>query len=363
VTGAVRELFPRVERLYSNYHYGHESIPGWRAAQRVCAPDYFDRFFSYGIPAGDLPDADLRTFLAQLAVQTDEQAAQGLLALYEKATPKRVVEKLRTLEATFDSTTSRAVASALSGISDRLPDPPGPGPNVASPSVQAAMHIANTLIQIEAGEREPLLRQIITTSPVLPFASEVLRWSRVRSGDQVTREARPLTAGQITNLEGVLAARIAVASKEAPLFVSMPQYAPSLYYEWSRDAGTAVVEEYLREVCSGNAANCIALIRAFMPTAWDLVTRRPVSTEVDAHTYGSIADLGVVDVLLDTLAAAFPSTAAAELPADAASLNADERIALQFVRIHRDIQGRKVVQADQEQEIPPENPTPGSPQA
>lgn len=363
VTGALRELFPRIERLYSNYHYGHESIPGWRAAQRVCAPDYFDRFFSYGIPVGDLPDADLRTFLAQLAVQTNEQAAQGLLALYEKASPKRVVKKLRALEATFDSTTERAVASALSGTSDRLPDPPGPGPNVASPFVQAAMHIANTLIQIKAGEREPLLRRIITTSPVLPFASEVLRWSRVRSGDQVAPEARPLTADQITSLEGVLAARIAETSEEAPLFVSMPRYAPSLYYEWGRGAGTAVVEEYLREVCSGNVGNCIALIRAFMPTAWDLLTRLPISTEVDAHTYSSIADLGVVDVLLDTLAAAFQSTAAAELPADPAGLNADERIALRFVRIHRDIQNRKVVQADQGQEPTPEDPTPGSPQA
>jgi hypothetical protein len=285
------------------------------------------------------------------------------LALYKKATPKRVVEKLRALEATFDSTTERAVAHALSRTSDRLPDPPGSGPNVASPFVQAAMHIANALIQFESGEREPLLRRIITTSPVLPFASEVLRWSRVRSGDQVAPEARPLTADQITSLEGVLAARIAETSEEAPLFVSTPRYAPSLYYEWGRGAGTTVVEEYLREVCSGNAANCIALIRAFMPTAWDLLTGLPIGTELDAHTYSSIADLGVVDALLDTFAAAFPSTAAAELPADLAGLNADERTALRFVYIHRDIQSRKVVQANPRQEPTSEDPAPGSPQA
>ena len=63
------------------------------------------------------------------------------------------------------------------------------------------MHIASTLIRLEAWEREPLLQQIMTASAVLPFASEVLQWSRVRSGDQVAPEARPLTAEQITALE------------------------------------------------------------------------------------------------------------------------------------------------------------------
>ena len=275
-----------------------------------------------------------------------------------------MIEKLRTVEAAFDSPTALAVSSAISDTSNRLPDPQGPGPNVDSPFVQAAMHIANTLVRIDAQEREPLLRRIMSTSAVLPFASEVLRWSRVLSGGQVAPQARPLTAEQITTLEGVLATRIAEISEEAPLFVSMPRYAPSLYYEWGRGAGTAMVEQHLRKMCSGNAENCIALTRAFMPIAWDLLTRLPIGSEVDRHTYDSISGLVPADVILDTFAAAFPSTAADELPAYSADLNDDEQIALRFVRIHRAVQNQKVkvVPPDQEQAPASEDPAPGSSQ-
>jgi hypothetical protein len=364
VTGALRQLFPRIERLYSNYHYGQESIPGWRAAQRICTPDYFDRFFAYGTPAGDLRDADVRAFRHHLSNQSNELTAQELSALYDKATVKRVIEKLRAVEATFDSPTALAVSSAISDTSNRLPDPRGPGPNVDSPFVQAAMHIANTLTRIDAQEREPLLRRIMSTSAVLPFASEVLQWSRVISGDQVAPQARPLTAEQITTLKGVLASRIAELSDEAPLFISMPQYAPSLYYEWRTAAGAAVVAQHMRKTCSGNVENCIALIRAFMPTAWDLLTRLRIGSEVGRNTYDSISGLVPADIILDTFAAAFPSTAAAELPADTADLNDDEQIAVRFVRIHRAVQNQKVkaVSPDQEQAPASEAPAPGSSQ-
>ena len=87
VRDALRQLFPRIERIYSNYHYGTESIPGWHAAQRICAPDYFDRFFAYGIPIGDLADADLSRFIDRLQGQTEPEVAQTLGALYKSRAP------------------------------------------------------------------------------------------------------------------------------------------------------------------------------------------------------------------------------------------------------------------------------------
>jgi|SRR5579862_373217 len=350
VTGALRKLFPRIERIYSNTHWGNEWLATWHAAQRICAPDYFDRFFSYGIPVGDLADADIRAFLSQASTQTEDPVAEGLVALYEKATSQRVIEKLRRVETTVDAPTARAVAIAIADTSDRLPDPPtGPMASFSSPFTQAAMHISNILRQAGAQDREPLLRRIIETSPSLPFASEVLRWSRILSGDDVAPDARPLTQTEIAGLEGALSIRIAASAVDAPLFHSTPKYAPSLYYDWQRGAGATVVEQHLQTVCTGNVENCLALIRAFMPTAWSMETGLPVGSQVERNTYDSITGLVPATVIVETLASAFPSTVAAELPADTSGMDQDERIAVRFVHIHQFVESQTTVKPDEEQ--------------
>jgi hypothetical protein len=147
------------------------------------------------------------------------------------------------------------------------------------------MHIANILRQMGAQDREPLLQGIISVGPSLPFADEVLRWSRILCGDDVAPDARPLSAEDITGLEATLSARIAASAAETPLFLSMPRHAPSLYYEWLHGAGKTAVEQHLSEVCSADVGNCLALVRAFMPTAWGMETGLPVGALVERNTY------------------------------------------------------------------------------
>ena len=343
VKGLLRELFPRIERLYSNYHYGQESIPGWHAAQRICAPGYFDRYFSYGIPIGDLADAELRSFLRQLHEQSDEEAADALDTLFELSTPKRVVEKLRPLETTLDSATSRALVFAIADRSDLIPDLlASPMSGFTSPFGQAAMHIANVVTHMPSGERPAVLRRIIEHSASMPFALDVLRWSRVLSGDDVTPEARTLTPAEIMELEVALADRIATAAAEAPFFLSMPRYAPDLYYAWKSGTGRTTVEDHLTALCAGNLENALALVRAFMPTAWSMETGMSVGSQVERNTYDSIAGLMDPQVITNTFAAAFPSAAVETIPEDTSSLGVDERIALRWALIHRVVQAQTV---------------------
>jgi hypothetical protein len=46
-------LFPNFARS------GGEMIRVWNANQRICSPHYFDRYFTYSVPAQDVPDKDL----------------------------------------------------------------------------------------------------------------------------------------------------------------------------------------------------------------------------------------------------------------------------------------------------------------
>jgi len=339
VQGVLRELFPRIERLYTNYHYGVESIPGWTDSQRICAPDYFDRFFSYGIPIGDVADTDLRDFIKQLRSGTSEQIAEALGILYENSSPQRVIQKLRPLETGLDAISAKTLALAVSMQSDRLTDPlTSPMAGIVTSFAQSAMHIASLLRQLQQSDRAPLVRIVIDSSPSLPFASEVLRWSRALSGADVAEEAKVLSASEIADLEVALGERVARDAAAMPLFVSVPRYAPALYYDWLRGAGKSAVEQHLTTACSGNVENCLVLVRAFMPNAWSMVSWLPVGSQVERNTYDTIAELIDPQVLVDVFANSYPSTALEQLPNDMTGLDEQEQSAIRFVSIHRFVQ-------------------------
>jgi hypothetical protein len=336
VQGALRELFPRIERLYSTYHYGREAIPGWRDSQRICAPDYFDRFFAYGIPIGDLADAELREFVDRLNAETEEEVAEALGSLYDKSTPQRVIQKLRALETSFDATSARTLVLALAKRSDMLPDPPmSPMAGIATAFLQAAMHVASLLRQMPQGDGAAVIRSVIESSPSLPFASEVLRWSHILSGKDVADEAKALSESEIADLEVALGERVARDAAVVPLFISMPRYAPTLYYDWVRGADKTVVEQHLVSLCSNNVENGLALVRSFIPSAWDVASGLRVDSQVDRNAYDLVAAIVDPQVLVDVFASAYPSTAVDELPEDPSGLDEEEETALRFVRLHR----------------------------
>lgn len=90
---------PPHRTVYSNIHYGEEFNHDWHASQRICAPDYFDRYLFYGIPTGGLADVDLRSFLEHFHEQSEEEATTALGTLFDRSSAKGAMEKLRPFEA------------------------------------------------------------------------------------------------------------------------------------------------------------------------------------------------------------------------------------------------------------------------
>jgi hypothetical protein len=335
VTSALRELFPRIERIFTNHHYGAESIPGWRKDQRVCAPEYFDRFFSYGIPLGDLSDSDFKDFLQRVSQGDSAQTFTGLRELINSSSAERVVQKLRGIEKTLDAPSAYALALAVSAASDLLPDQEtNPLVGVMPPFTQAAMHVASMLLQLPSTERRGVVEKVIESTPSLPFASEVLRWAYALSGDDIVVEERALSTEDIESLQRSLAKRVSEAAAETPLFLTMPRYAPSLYFDWWRGDKDAV-RKHLTEACGGNFDNSLVLVKSFMPTSWSMTTGMPMGSGVHRPTYDSIAELIDAQTLVDAFGSRFPSVGSGAPPADPENLQEAERIALRFAQIHR----------------------------
>jgi predicted KAP-like P-loop ATPase len=61
--GLIEPLFPRT----SNMGYGNDWDPIWAQQQRICSHEYFQRYFTYSVPPGDIGDGEVARFLDALS--------------------------------------------------------------------------------------------------------------------------------------------------------------------------------------------------------------------------------------------------------------------------------------------------------
>src|SRR5690606_8112833 len=55
----IQRLFPRLESVWSNMHYGPDSLYGWRKELRICVADIFPAYFHLSLPHGAVSRADV----------------------------------------------------------------------------------------------------------------------------------------------------------------------------------------------------------------------------------------------------------------------------------------------------------------
>lgn len=75
----VTRLFPRLESVWGNMHYGSDSVVKWRRQLRICAPEIFQTYFKLSLPQGAVSRADIDALLAATP------SSKSFAALLEKA--------------------------------------------------------------------------------------------------------------------------------------------------------------------------------------------------------------------------------------------------------------------------------------
>jgi predicted KAP-like P-loop ATPase len=62
---ALMRLFPRLESVWSNLHYGEGSATDWARQRRVCASDHFDSYFRFSLGDETLPRKEINQLVAR----------------------------------------------------------------------------------------------------------------------------------------------------------------------------------------------------------------------------------------------------------------------------------------------------------
>ncbi len=63
VKALITDLFPRLSSAYAHSSYGSEWLSSWSAEQRISAPEYCPRYFTFAVPHSDVADLEITKML------------------------------------------------------------------------------------------------------------------------------------------------------------------------------------------------------------------------------------------------------------------------------------------------------------
>jgi predicted KAP-like P-loop ATPase len=121
---ALKRLFPRLESIWGNMHYGDSSAREWERLRRVCSPDHFDGYFRFALGEDALPRAEIDSVIAHASdVEFVRAKLRDALGTKRRNGKTMAALMLDELNVHADSVADGAVyplLTAIFGIADEL---------------------------------------------------------------------------------------------------------------------------------------------------------------------------------------------------------------------------------------------------
>ena len=282
------DLFPRLSGVYDNIHYESDSLSDWSSEQRICAPEYCPRYFTYAVPRNDVPDAEV-TAILNTASHGDVTAVETHLTSHLGGpSARRLIEKLRAIEATVNPIAAETLALVIAKLGRTIPNPPTLFSDAEPPS-QAAILISHLLRRIpnQADRIAAGIRVIETVDP-LWFGAECVRWVYVTDKPE-KQSSNTFTKQETAEMRQILVNRIkSYAATGASLFdPGLPQEA-SLLFEWWRAEGRDPVQAHLVDVFTKDPKQVARFLQSQAPSTWSEGEVRPHVGELAADQLKNI---------------------------------------------------------------------------
>jgi hypothetical protein len=321
-------LFPRLK----NTVYGSEWDERWSREQRVCSTDYFARYFSYGVPPGDVPDLKVSRVLEIAGLADDAGVDGSLTEIGASNGMSRLIPKLRLREDGVEPQAAARLALALCRNGSLLPREKQMLVSDWSFS-QAAILVMNLVRRIPSGqERDDLARRIIKAAEPLAFAFECLRWLR-KDKDQAESE-RVITVELEEELGGILAGRIRSQAALAPLYKSHGTDAPRLFWIWNKYAPAGEVELYLRKRFETDPTEINDFLAAYLAKAWGVESGLSRLSDFERENFDAVATLIAPEFIFTKLREKYGSELDAPEYHDSDDVPVARRIARQFAFVY-----------------------------
>ncbi|MGB5853407.1 MAG: P-loop NTPase fold protein [Rhodanobacter sp.] len=278
-------LFPRIGSM----GYGSEWDSIWAREQKVCSTQYFKRYFTYGVPVGDVPDSHVAALCEGVAQASPAERRVLLEAFAARQGLPTLVARLRQREATITIEQAKALITTFAANGDLLPRERGMM-ILADTRAKAGMLIADLLRQIPSPEdRQAEAERAIRMAMPVGFAMECIRWIRNYEGRQPER--RVLADEGEAPLRAILTSRIEQANAEASLYTSHPKDAQSLYWAWAHGSSQEHVREKLVATFDEHPKELDSFLACYVGEAWEMDSGLPRPADFRREQYNSVTSI------------------------------------------------------------------------
>jgi len=309
VARLLKVLFPRIETLLGNMTYPNEWDQRWAREQRICAEEYFDRYFRYGVPPGDVPDREITAFVDQARSATEAELQAELVRIAGTSGVRKIISKLRGIEDTASVDAVPRLAIVLARMGSLVPRERAMLANDWS-ITQAAILIAHITRRIpSATDRGALAKRVIQEAEPLFLATECFRW--LRKDHDEPEQARIFSQEIEEEMGRLLAARIAAASGGRALYDAFGADTPRMLWFWKQYGAPDAVRDYLRARLEADPAEVIRLLDTYVGTAWGLESGLSHKADFERDSYDAIAELIDPAFILEKLKVQYPNLSGA----------------------------------------------------
>ncbi|UKB78635.1 P-loop NTPase fold protein [Chryseobacterium sp. MEBOG07] len=121
VIGMLEQLFPQLKIIYSNSGYADDIYTRWTKAKKICSDKYFERYFSYSVQEGDIPDKYFENLIQNFEEDTIEQIVIKLNNTIDIYAASDLIQKLRMQEEALTEIQANNLSLALIEFGHTLP--------------------------------------------------------------------------------------------------------------------------------------------------------------------------------------------------------------------------------------------------
>jgi KAP family P-loop domain len=278
-------LFPRTESAWQNKGWGSEWDATWAKAKRIASAQYFRRYFTYTVPAGDIRDADIYTLLSLLDDDSHDggEAADLAAQILAVGGPEMFVQKVADRADALSPGAAARLALLLSAFSDLFPDQSGF--LALSLMERAALLTSRLLERVGAEDRLEVASAAVSTAKSVPFAVEVMRWLRPQDG-----VVKTLTLEETAAVGALLAERIIPVWKDDDPFIVFAKGAAGTLHIWALYGDRDQLRACLSDRIAADVTDAFRLMGAFLGRSWSMETGVPQIPEFRREAYNAIVE-------------------------------------------------------------------------
>ncbi|SCC03205.1 MULTISPECIES: KAP family P-loop NTPase fold protein [Snodgrassella] len=266
----LKQLFPKLNQVYSNIFYDSSYHLNWNKAQRICSENYFSKYFLYSVPNDEVADSAIPPLLSNLASWQSpfHEDENPLNSLINTDNADNIIKKLRHKAKSISSDIAYPLAIAIAQKSALMSNPEILF-SFLTPLVQSAI-LSNQLIQnVERNKRAELVFRCIDDASSLAFKVELFRWLRREDKERPEKE---YFSEECLNQFGIYLGRNIIKKHISHNEDITTRYSGALSHIFNilhMYVNTHCVNDYIRQLIAQDHMAIVRLLTAYAPAAWN----------------------------------------------------------------------------------------------